>query len=109
MKFAQRIPEHMAEADPALIQDLLEIPHTNRMQLEMSKSALKEIIQNDLTSRQREIILLKYYRNMSNKEIARVLNLDASSVSRTLTRAKARIYKFLHVYLEYLRHTKLES
>ena len=109
MKFAQRIPQHMAEADPSLIQDLLEIPHTNRIQLEISKKALQQIIQNDLTSRQREIILLKYYHNMSNKEIAGVLHLDASSVSRTLTRAKAKIYKLLHVYLEYLRHAKLES
>ncbi|MBE6875442.1 MAG: sigma-70 family RNA polymerase sigma factor [Ruminococcus sp.] len=109
MKFAQRIPEHMAEADPSLIQDLLNIPYTNRVQIELSKTALKQIIQNDLTPRQREIILLKYYQNMSNKEIAKILHLDASSVSRTLTRGKAKIYKLLHVYLEYLCHAKLES
>ena len=109
MKSAKRIPEHMAESDPSMIRDLLEVPHTNHIQLEIAKTALKQVIKNDLTPRQREIILLHYYHNMSNKQIAQVLHLDASSVSRTLTRAKARIHKLLHVYLEYLRHAELDS
>ena len=109
MPSAKRIPSEVAEHDLNFIRDMMGIPHTNRKQLEISRQALTEIIHNDLTPRQRELIFLRYYQNMSNKQIAETLHLDASSVSRTLKRAKMRIYKLLHVYLDYLRHVKLEE
>ncbi len=109
MPSMKRIPSEIAERDQNFIRDMMGIPHTNRKQLEMSRKALTEIIQNDLTPRQRELIFLRYYQNMNNKQIAALLSLDASSVSRTLKRARIRIYKLLHVYLEYLRHVKLEE
>ena len=104
-----RIPENIAECDPYLIQDLLQTPHTNRKQLELSAQALKEVIQNDLSPRQKELILLYYYENLNNKQIAERLQIHPSTVCRTLGRAKNRIYKLLHIYLDYLRQTNLEE
>lgn len=109
MSALKRVPVSVLEYDHNLIRDMLEIPCTNRKQLEISKTALKQVIQNDLTARQRELILLHYYQNLNNKQIAETLGLDASTVSRTLGRARKRIYKLLHVYIDYLRQEKLEE
>ena len=109
MSAMKRVSECVLEFDPGLIRDMLEIPCTNRRQLELSKSALKQVIQNDLTPRQRELILLYYYNNLNNKQIAERLNLDNSTVSRTLKRARRKIYQLLHVYIDYLRQEHFES
>lgn len=70
---------------------------------------MTQIIQYDLTPRQRELIRLYYYQNLNNIQIAQLLQIDPSSVSRTLGRARKKIYKLLHVYLDYLRQTTLEE
>ncbi len=109
MSMTRRIPENIAECDPYLIRDLMGKSYTNRKQLELSAHALKEVIQNDLTPRQKEMILLYYYENLNNKQIAEKLNVNPSTVCRTLGRARNRIYKLLHVYFDYLRQARLEE
>lgn len=52
---------------------------------------LKQVIENELTNRQREIITLYYFQGKTIIEIAGKLDINKSSVSRTLGRARKRI------------------
>ena len=83
------------------------ISATNQKQIEIACAALGQVIK-DLTPRQQEVIQLYYYQNLNNKQIAEVLKIDASTVCRTLQRGKAKIYKVLHFYLDYLHVSKME-
>lgn len=72
---------------------------TNDRTLRLLKKALAEVIKNDLTARQKQMIVLYYYEGLRMCEIASMLSLDASTVSRTLTRARANILKRLKYLL----------
>lgn len=48
-----------------------------------------------LDERQRNVLLLRYYGDMSNKEIAKELNLSVSNVETILTRARQKLKKIL--------------
>lgn len=65
---------------------------------EKIKKIMRKIVQNDLTARQREIIVLYYYKGKGVSEIAEILNLSVSTVSRTIKAARARIYKYMKYY-----------
>lgn len=49
----------------------------------------------ELTARQRELLRLRYEENMTVTEIAAAIGRDKSTVSRTLSRARRRLYKCL--------------
>ena len=51
--------------------------------------------EEELTARQRELLRLRYEENMTVTEIAAVIGRDKSTVSRTLSRARRRLYKCL--------------
>ena len=48
-----------------------------------------------LPEAQREVILLKYYYNRKDKEIAEILNIDESAVSSRVNRAKVKLRKMI--------------
>ncbi|MEM6963458.1 MAG: sigma-70 family RNA polymerase sigma factor [Bacteroidota bacterium] len=72
------------------LEDLLkDIPEFPMMDSEFStqrKLILKEKI-NQLPTRQREIIHLRYYHNLSNEDIAKILEMNYQSVANLLHRA----------------------
>ena len=103
-----RVPESVLDTDQNLILDLMGLSCSNRKQLQLACFALNQIIQNDLTPRQQEMIQLYYYQNLNNKQIAELLKIDASTVCRTLQRAKHKIYKLMHFYFDYLNTAKAE-
>ena len=51
--------------------------------------------EEELTARQRELLRLRYEENMTVTEIAAAIGRDKSTVSRTLSRARRRLYKCL--------------
>ena len=51
--------------------------------------------EEELTARQRELLRLRYEENLSVSEIAALIGRDKSTVSRTLSRARRRLYKCL--------------
>lgn len=63
--------------------------------LERLRRNLRIACEQELTPRQRELLRLRYEEELSVKEIAQRLALDKSTVSRTITRAKRRLYKYL--------------
>lgn len=60
-----------------------------------AKRAIVMAINEELTARQREILLLYYFEGKSMVEIAKMLGINKSSVSRLISRAKLRIEKVL--------------
>ncbi len=103
-----RVPESVLDIDQNLIRDFMGASCSNRKQLQIACMALTQIIENDLTPRQQEVIQLYYYQNLNNKQIAELLKIDASTVCRTLQRAKHKIYKLMHFYFDYLNSAKAE-
>lgn len=62
------------------------------------KQNLIKIIQNELTPRQRQIINLYYFHNLTTSEIAKLLNINKSTVSKTKKLAIQKIKRFLKYY-----------
>ena len=67
------------------------LAETNNETLKKVRHALVEIIKNDLTERQTETVVLYYYKKMTMTEIADILGVNVSTVSRTLARARKNI------------------
>lgn len=57
---------------------------------------------DELTSQQREIIYLKYYKGMDNGEVASVLNLSIQTVKNTASQALCRLRKYKKLVNSYV-------
>lgn len=64
------------------------------------KSLLLNIIKNELTARQKEIIMLYYFKGLDMNEIADRLNISIQAVSAVMARGRKRIFKILRYYME---------
>ncbi len=73
---------------------------TNSARIQQMKRALSKVIQQDLTARQRQVILLYYYEGLTMSEIARQLGIDPSTVSRTVSRGRRNILNYLKYFLD---------
>jgi len=68
-----------------------ETAEDNSLQMERVRRNLKTAREKELTPRQREIVALYYDRGLSMRQIAYLLHVHPSTVSRTLQRAKRRL------------------
>ena len=71
----------------------------NERQMQRLQEKLLQAIDEVLTARQREMLLLYYFQNMSVSQIADHLQLAKSTVSRTLARSIEKLEKTLHYSL----------
>ena len=71
----------------------------NREQLERLRRNLRLARQQALTDRQRQMLELYYDQGLTMGQIALKLNLNRSTVSRTLSRAKDKLYRCLRYSL----------
>lgn len=71
----------------------------NESDVRRLKRNLRLAREEELTPRQRQLMQMRFEQNMSVSEIAQALGLDKSTVSRTITRAKQRLYKCLRYCL----------
>lgn len=67
----------------------------NSLQTAALKRVLHNVIDNELTERQKEIVMLYYFNNKNILEISRELGLNKSTVSRHLQRARDKIERVL--------------
>ena len=74
---------------------LLETSEDNRTQLERLRRNLHLARQKELTPRQEEVMTLYYDRELSIPRIAEELHVQPSTVSRTLKRARQRLFRCL--------------
>lgn len=71
----------------------------NSEQLSRLRRNLRRAREQELTERQREMVSLYYDQGMTMPQIAEQLGVNRSTVSRTLRRARARLYRFLRYTL----------
>ena len=74
---------------------LRENADTNDDQLSRLRRNLRLAREQELTPRQQQVVTLYFDRGMSMPQIARELGVTSSTVSRTLRRAKAHLYRCL--------------
>lgn len=56
---------------------------------------VKKCIQNELDESERELLRLRYYEDRSVREIADIVGVDPSTVSRRLDKIQCTLYKYL--------------
>lgn len=71
----------------------------NSERLERLRRNLRQARERELTPRQRQMLELYYDQGMTIPQIAGELGLNRSTVSRTLRRARDRLYQFLRYAL----------
>lgn len=64
----------------------------------IAKRALREVVSEELTERQKQLIVLYYYENNTMAEIAEICEVNVSTVSRTLRRARKNILDKIKYY-----------
>lgn len=74
---------------------LRENAEDNADQLARLRRNLRQAREQELTPRQREMLELYYEGGLNMPEIAALLGINRSTVSRTLRRAKQRLYRCL--------------
>ena len=71
----------------------------NGIQLERMRRNLRQAREHELTPCQRQTLLLYYEQHMSVSQIARQLEVNPSTVTRTLQRAQERLWRCLQYTL----------
>lgn len=72
---------------------------TNQNEYKKILHILSKAMEGELTYRQKECLILKYYKNLNVTQIALKLGVGKSTVSRHIKKAKLRLYKVLNYYL----------
>ena len=78
---------------------LREQANDNQEQMERLRRNLRRAREQELTPRQQQVLKLRYEQNMNGAEIARMLGLNRSTVSRTIRRAQKRLRRCLQYAL----------
>ncbi len=78
---------------------LREQANDNQEQMERLRRNLRRAREQELTPRQQQVLTLRYEQNMNGAEIARMLGLNRSTVSRTIRRAQERLRRCLQYAL----------
>ena len=63
------------------------------------RKVLLKVINNELTPRQKEIIMLYYFKGMDTLHIAERLGITPQAVSAAMSRGRLRIYRILQYYI----------
>lgn len=89
-------------ADMAMYLRQLE-PHTDPAQSRLRQNLVR-CIREEITPRQRQVLLMYYAQGLTQKQIAHTLGVDRSTVSRTIKRGEERLKRCLRYGAErYLR------
>jgi len=72
-----------------------EISSDNSQDMDRLKHNLRRALQEDVTQRQRQMLHLYYTQGLNMREIGIQLNVDKSTVSRTIKRGEARLRRCL--------------
>lgn len=82
-------------ADMARYARMLEEENTNAEELSRVKLALLRALQEDITEKQRQYLLLYYGEGLNMVQIGEKMGVDKSTVSRTIQRGESRLRRCL--------------
>ena len=71
---------------------------TNNSDIKRMKQILSKAVSSELTDRQRECVMLYYYANKTMNEVASILSLSKSTVSRHIKAAKLKLKNVAKYY-----------
>ncbi|MBQ9897890.1 MAG: sigma-70 family RNA polymerase sigma factor [Ruminococcus sp.] len=77
----------------AIIESRSEEDHVRKL-----RKLLLNVINNELTPRQKEIIVLYYFKRVDTVTIAKSLGVTPQAVSAAMSRARLRMYRILQYY-----------
>ena len=80
----------------AIIGDTAE---SNSVQHNLMIKVMRNVIENELSERQRQVITLYYFQKMNIPEIAKMLGVNRSTVSRTISRGRRNIMEKLKYFV----------
>lgn len=86
----KRVSSAALEFDKSFIQAMQSSQTSHKYQV-LLKNALLYTINNGLTVRQRQILMMYYFEDLDQNEIAQALEINKSTVSRTLKAARGKI------------------
>ncbi|MBR2284113.1 MAG: sigma-70 family RNA polymerase sigma factor [Ruminococcus sp.] len=66
---------------------------------EKLKRILLKVMKNELTPRQKEIIVLYYFKGLNTIEIGNQLGISPQAVSAVMARARSRMFRILQYYI----------
>ena len=72
---------------------------SNSEKRRMILKIMRSIIENELTARQREMITLYYFNQVNIPEIAEMLGVNRSTVSRTISRGRRNIMERMKYFV----------
>lgn len=87
------------ESVAGMIEYSKERQFTNEQEYKQLLRILTKVIAGELTERQQQCIVMRYYRNLTVTEIAIRLGIGKSTASRHIKKAKMRLYKLLDYYI----------
>lgn len=64
------------------------------------RRVMLKVINNELTSRQKEIIMLYYFKGMDIVRIGELLGITPQAVSASMKRARLKIYRVMQYYIK---------
>lgn len=86
-------------ADKKIAALIGEVESNNSEKHRMMIKIMRDIIENELSERQRQMICLYYYSRMNIPEIAEMLGVNRSTVSRTISRGRRNIMEKMKYFV----------
>lgn len=72
---------------------------SNGVQHKLMLKVMRSVVENELSERQRQMITLYYFQKVNIPEIARMLGVNRSTVSRTISRGRRNIMEKLKYFV----------
>ena len=86
-------------ADKRISAIIGDVSESNSIQHNLMIKVMRNVIENELSERQRQVITLYYFRKMNIPEIAKMLGVNRSTVSRTISRGRRNIMEKLKYFV----------
>ena len=93
--FYSYLRQHKEETDIDTIPESIVSYEDDALESDMDEGRLVQSLLAQLTDEERELVYLKYWEELSNKEIATRLDMNASTVSTKLWRATEKMRAYL--------------
>ncbi|MDE7287913.1 MAG: sigma-70 family RNA polymerase sigma factor [Oscillospiraceae bacterium] len=86
-------------ADKRISSIIGDVSESNSVQHNLMIKVMRSVIENELSERQRQVITLYYFQKMNIPEIAKMLGVNRSTVSRTISRGRRNIMEKLKYFV----------